>query len=366
MKITHLITTIERGGAENQLVVLVEQQVLMGHTVEIFFLKGKSELAQLFESVGAKVVRDYANKSPILQLIRLRMVFRNYSSILHCHLPRAELMGALMSRNCQETHLVITRHNTEKFFPKAPKIISSFLGRYVTKKAKMGIAISDAVAAFNYENSESHTNFQFKKVYYGYPSRALKPGDSGSNLIKLPSGKFVYGTIARLVPQKNISLLLQAFAALDSKVREESVVCIVGSGILEASLKIEASELGIQQQVIWIPRTSDAKKYLYEMDVFVLPSNYEGFGLVLLEAMEAKLPIIGANNTAISEVLACNSGQLFETNSVADLSQALSDMRQDKFRNSFVLAGQKRLEFFSPEKMSQEIFEVYQEALGER
>ena len=365
MKITHLITTIERGGAENQLVVLVEQQVLMGHTVEIISLKGNSELAELFESIGAKVVRDYVNKSPIFQLIRLRRVFRNYNSILHCHLPRAELMGALMSRNCQETHLVITRHNTEKFFPKAPKVISSLLGRYVTKKAEQGIAISDAVAAFNYENSESHKNFQFKKVYYGYPSKT-KPGDSGSNLEKLPSNKFVYGTIARLVPQKNISLLLQAFAALDSKVREESVVCIIGSGMLEASLKNEAAELGIQMQVIWIPRTSDAKEYLRQMDVFVLPSNYEGFGLVLLEAMEAKLPIIGANNTAISEVLACNSGQLFETNNVAELSQALSDMRQDEFRKSFVLAGQKRLESFLPDKMSQEIFEVYREALGKR
>lgn len=364
MRIVHLITTIERGGAENQLVTLVEQQIIMGNEVEVVYLKGNPELSELLGSTGATVTDRFSNTHPLWQILNLEKFLINYNSILHCHLPRAELFGALLSIRCKYLALVISRHNSEKFFPKAPRWFSSWLARFVTKRAKKGIAISSAVAEYNYLNSESTRGFSFEKIFYGYASSVVKTPMQDENTIELPNGKFIYGTIARLVPQKDIPTLLQAFAKLDSKIREESCLCIVGSGFLEEKLKKKAYELGIDGKVIWIPRTADVKEYLLQMDVFVLPSNYEGFGLVLLEAMESGVPIIGANNTAIAEVLAENAGRLFETGNVGDLCEAMTELRQDSILQSYISAGKARLNFFSPISMTQEVVEVYRSALS--
>jgi glycosyltransferase involved in cell wall biosynthesis len=184
--------------------------------------------------------------------------------------------------------------------------------------------------------------------------------------IELPPGKFIYGTVARLTPQKNLSVLLQAFAKMPNHFREESLLCIVGSGELEENLKQEALELGIDKEVIWVPRSQNVKQYYEQMDLFILPSNYEGFGLVLLEAMECGVPIIGANNSAIAEVLADDSGRLFETGNAEDLSNSMMDLREEFFLLHYQSAGKDRLNFFSPNVMSHKVDEAYKRALNRR
>ena len=67
-KIIHLITTIERGGAEKQLLTLVREQVKSGLGVEVFFLKGAPELKQEFENCGAAVNQILLKKSFIQQI----------------------------------------------------------------------------------------------------------------------------------------------------------------------------------------------------------------------------------------------------------------------------------------------------------
>lgn len=366
MKIVHLITTIERGGAENQLVVLVEQQITGGHKVEIIYLKGKPELSEILESLGANVTDDFANIKPWSQLRQMARYLKEYGSILHCHLPRAELLGACLTFLCKEVVLVITRHNAEKFFPKAPGKISSTLAKFVTSRAKIGIAISNAVANYNYENSECKQEFKFEKIYYGYPSKVMTDKVNSIKEFELPTGKFIYGTVARLTPQKNLLVLLQAFAKMPHHFRDESLLCIVGSGELKENLRRESFELGIDKQVIWVPRSQNVRQYYEQMDVFILPSNYEGFGLVLLEAMECGVPIIGANNSAIAEVLANDSGRLFETGNAEDLANSMIDLREEFLLLHYQSAGKNRLNFFSPNVMSHKVDEAYKRALNRR
>ena len=62
-KVTHLITTIERGGAEKQLLTLASEQVQSGIKVEVIFLKGKPELEKEFEESGVEVNKLLAGKN---------------------------------------------------------------------------------------------------------------------------------------------------------------------------------------------------------------------------------------------------------------------------------------------------------------
>ena len=164
IKIHHVITTINRGGAENQLLVLVREQIKLGMEVSVLYLKGEPELEQDLSDAGAKVLHDIANKHPFIQFLKMRSISKSQETLLHAHLPRAELLTRFSSA---KNPFVVSRHNAEPFFPGAHELLSSFLSRLVTEKAKHVIAISYAV--FNFISSKNEVS-DLKKVsvvHYG-------------------------------------------------------------------------------------------------------------------------------------------------------------------------------------------------------
>ena len=113
-RIIHIITTIERGGAENAVATLAISQVRAGHNVSVFPLKGRKELLDYLSENGVRVLLGGLNASPLRQVLLLRKLYAE-NVIFHAHLPRAELLTriALGAGN-----YVITRHNAETFFPR--------------------------------------------------------------------------------------------------------------------------------------------------------------------------------------------------------------------------------------------------------
>ena len=301
-KVTHLITTIERGGAEKQLLTLASEQVQSGIKVEVIFLKGKPELEKEFEESGVKVNKLLVGKNFLYQISLLSKHLRKNPSPVHAHLPKSELLAAIVVTN---KYFIFTRHNSEPFWPGGPRIISNFLSKFVCKKASQGIAISNAVKSYLIKRGEIPNEYTIDVVYYGFQ----KDGSTNSkglnfitNFINNQSSNFKIGTIGRLVPQKDYPTLLNAFSNV-LKSFPNIELYVVGEGYLQKDL-IELSEsLGIKDKVHWLGKTEYINEFLSKIELFILPSKYEGFGLVLLEAMVAKKPIIAANNSAIPEVL---------------------------------------------------------------
>jgi glycosyltransferase involved in cell wall biosynthesis len=96
--------------------------------------------------------------------------------------------------------------------------------------------------------------------------------------------------------------LLEAFSLFLKAVPGAELV-IVGVGPLEAELKKMTLGLGIENRVRWLGKRSDVPAVMKSFDVFALTSIYEGFGLVLLEAMAAGIPVVASRVSAIPEVL---------------------------------------------------------------
>ena len=101
--------------------------------------------------------------------------------------------------------------------------------------------------------------------------------------------------------------------------------------------------------------------FLDSIDLFVLASKYEGFGLVLLEAMSREKPIVAANNSAIPEVLGENYSGLFQTSNQRELTLKLVSAIQLRTRLELKKELKDRLELFTPEKMAQNIHAYYSE-----
>ena len=103
--------------------------------------------------------------------------------------------------------------------------------------------------------------------------------------------RLVLGHVGRFCYAKNHEFLLKVMAEV-CKLRPDAVLLLIGEGELETETRQQVQELGLQENVRFLGRQSDPAKFYQAMDAFVLPSRYEGLGIVLIEAQAASLPVI--------------------------------------------------------------------------
>lgn len=97
---------------------------------------------------------------------------------------------------------------------------------------------------------------------------------------------------------------------------------IVGAGSLLGELTTMTKDLGLTNSVSFLGRTDDVEGFISSLDLFVLTSKFEGFGMVLLEAMSTGCKIVAARNSAIPEVLGEDgAGLMFETGNETELAE---------------------------------------------
>jgi glycosyltransferase involved in cell wall biosynthesis len=259
-------------------------------------------------------------------------------------------------------YFIFTRHNSEPFWPGGPRIISNLLSKFVCKRASQGIAISNAVKSYLIKRGEIPNDYKIDVVYYGF-QEDISINSVGmnfiTNLMNNQSSNFKIGTIGRLVPQKDYPTLLSSFSNVLEKLPDTELY-IVGEGILQKELMELCKSLGVSSKVHWLGKTEYINEFLSKIDLFILPSKYEGFGLVLLEAMVAKKPIIAANNSAIPEVLGKTYGGLFSTGDLNALAHQIKTVIRDKnFSERLVQSYASQLNLFDPSEMNRNIKNVY-------
>jgi glycosyltransferase involved in cell wall biosynthesis len=277
-------------------------------------------------------------------------------------MPPAELVTRLALMGLPNIPYIISKHNDEPF---APFIGNRLLAHWCAKRAQVIVCISKSVETYMQKWMDREHAKRIQVVYY---SINLKKFDSVEPAKDLElKNQFIIGTVARLVPQKSLETLLKAFA-LFKKQYSQSKLIVVGSGFLESQLKRLAEQLKIQDDVVWTGKRADIPSVMKAFNIFALTSIYEGFGLVLLEAMAAKVPIIASNVSAIPEVL--NDGEcglLFEAKNENMLFEGFLKMLEVSVRDNFRQKAYDRVKkFFSNERMIDQTEIIYYEVLGKR
>lgn len=350
MKVVHLITTIERGGAENQLLILCQEQIKIGNQLTVLYLKGRPELEETFSKIGVRS-KKVAGNSLLTQIFTFkRDLNRIKPDVVHAHLPRSELVAALSRTNFP---LVISRHNAEKFFNSAPSFFSSFLARFTSKRSDSGIAISKSVRDFLFELNEVARGKDFHIVTYGYPFTNIH-----KKLAKTMNPvKYRFLTIGRLVPQKDYPTLLKGLSLLAAQ-KTQFDLSILGEGEKKSELEKLSYELDLESRIHWIGKVEDTSHFYDSSDLFILASRYEGFGMVLVEAMDHSLPIVCANSPAAREVLGENYPGFFEIGNPQDLARKVSWALNNL--DLLVKALSERKRFFNAPHMAQEVQKIYE------
>ena len=165
----------------------------------------------------------------------------------------------------------------------------------------------------------------------------------------LPQGAWVVGNVGRLHADKDQATLIRGFAEALPGLPDGSLLVIMGQGRLEARLKALADELGISGQVRFLGQVPHGRRYFKAFDLFALSSDHEPFGMVLLEAMAAAVPVICSDCGGGPEV--AGPENLFRQGDPQALSErllagrdreAVIDRQRARLRDSFSDAVAKR------------------------
>lgn len=236
--------------------------------------------------------------------------------------------------------------------------------RFLSKKKFPIIAIDHGI------NPRKFIKADYVLAVNSYFSRELikagKPADRAltiPNMIEVPQNfapikkpafrkPLRLGSLGRLYPEKYFDMVLRAMAVL----RQRGVECeyvIGGVGHMEKSLNDLAHELGLENNFKILGWTSDKKKFFEEIDIFILPSFGETFGIVLLEAMLYSTPIITSNSWGPDEIITDGVNGLKVSKDDAKAMPALLADAIEKLSNDQEFAHKLA------QKAYQEFFEKY-------
>jgi glycosyltransferase involved in cell wall biosynthesis len=148
------------------------------------------------------------------------------------------------------------------------------------------------------------------------------PREEAREALGLPQDAWIVGNVGRLHPDKDQATLLRGFAQALPNLPANSQLVIVGKGRLEQDLREQAMELGIGREVLLLGQVPQASRYFKAFDAFALSSDHEPFGMVLLEAMIAGVPLIATSCGGAKEVVE-GIGILFPLKDAEHLAQGL-------------------------------------------
>ena len=336
------------------------------------YLLGTHYWRRELESLGVAVhdlgLKFYGQPAPLWKLRRIVREFR--PALLHAHMPPAELYArfALLGTPARQLPMLITKHNEERFYDGPCR---KALARWVARRAEKVIAISHSVRRYMIETDPGLPAAQLVTIHYALeaaPYLAVPPERAAAVRAEwgVPPEALLIGTIARLVPQKSLETLLEAFARFTKRPGAPPArLAIVGHGPLEGELRELARSKGLEGQVVWAGFREDIPAVAAAFDLFALTSIYEGFGLVLLEAMAAARPVVATRVSSIPEIVEDGvTGILIPPREPARLDEAFTALVAEERRRALGAAGRQRvLAHFVPARMFAETDSVYAECL---
>lgn len=148
------------------------------------------------------------------------------------------------------------------------------------------------------------------------------PRDVARQELGLATDAIVIGNVGRLHADKDQVTLIAGFAKALPKLPAGTLLAIAGSGPLENALRQQIAQLGIADHVRLLGQVSNVRRLFAAFDLFVLSSDHEPFGMVILEAMAAGVPVMATDCGGAPEVV-CHADMLFGLRDTAGLAEKL-------------------------------------------
>ena len=367
-RICHIFKITGVSGSENHLLTLASHLDRSRYRLTFCLLVERgpdlSDYVAALEAAGVEVVRFpiHADLAPLLLWQLVRFLRARRPDIVHTHLIHGDLYGTLAAWLAGVPVVVSTKHNDDAF---RRNRFYAWLGRQAARRQDRIITISDHLARFSVEVEGMNAD-KITCIHYGLDGAAFRARVRDVASVRaefgIPAGAPLVGMVGRLTEQKGHVYLLHAWAQVTAALPEARLL-LVGDGPLRGELQRRARDLGLGGCVIFAGRREDVPRIMAALDVMTLPSLWEGFGLVLLEAMAVGRPIVASRVSAIPEIVVDGeTGLLVPPRDADALAQALLALLRDPQRATEMgRRGQVRLEQeFTVERMVAQTEAVYE------
>jgi glycosyltransferase involved in cell wall biosynthesis len=372
MRVVHIIKVVRIAGAEQHLLTLLEG--LRANHIDariVLLVEPSNPMENYVQAAGARgiplervVIRSHVDMSLHYRLWKLLKDLQ--PDIVHTHLLHADLFGIPAARAAGVPIVVTSRHNDNTFRRRSP---IKQMNRSLWEMADAGIAISHALARFCIE-IEGAPPEKIHTIYYGLDANRWSVDAGSARAVlrgELNMGKqdMLVGLACRLIEQKGVNYGLRAFERVAQHFPTAHLV-IAGEGPMRDALENQARWMVASERVHFLGWRADVPFLLAGLDILLAPSLWEGFGLVLLEAMAQAVPIIASDVSALPEIVVHGeTGLLVPPRDADALAEALALLLGDKaLRRHLGLMGQERLEdHFDTARMIGETIALYERLL---
>lgn len=261
---------------------------------------------------------------------------------------------------------IVTIHGLEyEFCPEAYSLFERLYMRWTIRKscrwAKKIIAVSkntkrDLIQLYKVPEEKVQV------IYEGIPTNQdstfpLSADVSNSSRSNLMNGKYLL-FVGRLEERKNISGIVEAFEILKKKYKVPHRIILVGKyGFGGEKIKNKVYSNKYKNDIILTGYVSDEQKFylLKNADIFLFPTFYEGFGLPILEAQSAGVPVVTSTISSMPEI-AGDSGVLIDPKDSSAIAEAAHRLISDEsYKNDIIQKGYENTKRFSWEKCAREI-----------
>lgn len=304
--VLQIVPFLDGGGVENLLLNYYKH--LGNENFKFDFIvhgakKGGQE--RIFENMGSKIFHIKSKHENIIDNLKSmkKIIFSGDYDVIHVH---QGIMGVFPLYYAKKSGIKIRIAHAHKAYEKKSliqkaldKILLPFLKRYATHwlacSKDAGISLWGEKAVKNDNVIIIKNGIDVEKFKFNEEKRKEKRKELNIE------NKFVIGSVGRLSYQKNHDFLIDIFNEIYTK-NKNSELIIAGSGELETEIRNKIKTLGLEKNVKLLGLREDVNDILLAIDVFVLPSRYEGLGIVYIEAQASGLLSFGSEGVVPHEV----------------------------------------------------------------
>lgn len=322
MRVLLVITGLGMGGAEHAVVNLADELYTRGYSVKIVYLTGEAlvkpnnleiELIPLNLNKASDLFHTYWKLSKVINSFRPHVV--------HSHMYHANILCRLLRLKVNIPKLISTSHSN---FEGGKARMLTY--RATDRLATISTNVSKNAALSMIENG-AYTNNRVLSIPNGIDTEKFKYNEACRLRVRKSLGitdKQMILAIGRMNPAKDYPNLFQAIALL-KQYRSDFILFIAGDGPLKSDLIQLAEDLSITRFIVMLGIRYDVPDLMSACDIFVLPSAWEGFGLVVAEAMASERVVVATDCGGVSEIVS-NYGFLVKPSDSKLLSEKLNEV----------------------------------------
>lgn len=300
IKVAQVIGITCEGGVES-VVMNYYKNIDRSKVTFDFLVEAESKITskEIVESLGGHIIIIPSYKKPIKYIRTLRKIFKeNKYDIVHSNMNTLSVFSLLAAKQAKIKVRIVHSHSTSNKKEVLKNMIKNMLRPFSKMFATDYFACSEASGRYLFGNKTYdkglvtiiNNGIEVEKFKYNKEYNI-----SLRKELNIPLNAKVIGHVGRFVPQKNHEYLLEIFKAIHEK-NKNTKLLLLGDGPLKEEIEAKVHSLGLTESVIFAGTKADVYKYYSVMNLFILPSLYEGLPVVGVEAQASGLGCIFSDN----------------------------------------------------------------------